>query len=169
MNKDKSYYLNLLKKFSNYSFLEELFALNLVLSIFGMGYALLEALFDSEYGNGLFLIAIPIIVCIFSLPQIIGRVLVSINKKRNSRIILVFMFIASIFSVGVIFSFYSGFNKGIFFFVNMICSVILTIILLLKLIFEKKNGPTIMCCKKCHNNLKQGATFCSNCGTKVEI
>ena len=41
--------------------------------------------------------------------------------------------------------------------------------IVIEISFEKNNDSTTMYCKKCRNSLKQGAIFCSNSGTKVEL
>lgn len=118
-----------------------MFAVNMLLLFFGIVFELFKSLQESSANSGFFLIIIPFIAGFYSIPQVIGLVLSAINLKIKNYVMLIFIFIASLLSIWttVESSNPSGAdNNGMLFWICLISSITLSIILLLKIIFKIK-------------------------------
>lgn len=94
---------------------------------------------DSSGASGWFLIMLPVGAVMFVIPQYIGVILSVINLKIKNYKMLIFIFIASVFSIlSTIFSYVFSDNNKILFWLCLIASIGLSIIVLLKLIFKIK-------------------------------
>ena len=118
-----------------------LFIANMCLLFLGIIISLFKSLMESSVASGWFLIIIPVVAVMFVIPQFIGIILSGINLKIKNYIMLIFIFIVSVISlITTISSHSSSFadNNGILFWICLISSVALCIIILLKLIFKIK-------------------------------
>lgn len=129
------------KMYLSNKFVFYMFAVNMLLLFFGINFEMFKSLQGLSYGSGFFLIIIPFIAAFYSIPQVTGLILSMVNLKKNNYVLLIFIFIASILSI---FSTISSSNpssmnnSGILFWVCLISSIILSVILLLKLILKIK-------------------------------
>lgn len=132
------------KKISKY--LSNKIVLFLFLIIFGLTfiYSLISAYVDAsqcEPGgcSGFFIIFIPIIACIYSIPLFVGLILSLINLAIKKHIMLILEIISCVFSLKILL--YAGFVESydrfmIFKYIIVILTVILIIICLLKFILS---------------------------------
>lgn len=118
-----------------------LFIANMCLLFLGIIISLFKSLMDSSVASGFFLLIIPVVAVMFVIPQFIGIILSGINLKIKNYIMLIFIFIVSVISlITTISSHSSSFadNNGILFWICLISSIALCIIILLKLILKIK-------------------------------
>lgn len=118
-----------------------LFIANMCLLFLGIIISLFKSLMDSSVASGFFLLIIPVVAVMFVIPQFIGIILSGINLKIKNYIMLIFIFIVSVISlITTISSHSSSFadNNGILFWICLISSIALCIIVLLKLILKIK-------------------------------
>jgi len=118
-----------------------LFIANMCLLFLGIIISLFKSLMDSSVASGFFLLIIPVVAVMFVIPQFIGIILSGINLKIKNYIMLIFIFIVSVISlITTISSHSSSFadNNGILFWICLISSIALCILVLLKLILKIK-------------------------------
>lgn len=107
-----------------------MFLINAILTAVNVVVAGIKSLIDANIGNGLLLIVLPVIVVFYIIPHIIGIILSLINIKQKNKLLLIFTFIASLFSV---ISVIAAYNVGITFVICLISNIALSIITLIKL------------------------------------
>ena len=118
-----------------------MFNLTMVLLFFEIIVAFIKSLSESSVASGFFLLIIPFIAAMCTIPQCIGTILSGINLKIKKYGIIVAMFIFSLISIFITIKTYDKSfvgNNGIMFWISLILSVVLSIVLLMKLILKNK-------------------------------
>jgi len=117
-----------------------MFIANMVLLFMGIVISFIKDLQETSAASGWFLIIIPVIAIMFLLPHIVGLILSGINLKIKNYIMLIFTFIASLFCVFSTLLSHDFFldSNMILFWICLILSVVLSVILLLKVILKIK-------------------------------
>lgn len=118
-----------------------LFSVNTLLLFFGIINGWYNLLMDSDVASGFFIFVSFIIAFIFIIPHSIGYILSTINLKIKNYVMLIFIFIVSVLSLFTTIASYSpsmANNNGILFWICLILSVALCIIVLFKLILKIK-------------------------------
>lgn len=126
--------MKVLNKYLNNLSIYWMYAVNLLLLFISIVVAFFKSIQNSDAASGFFLLIIPMVAAFFIIPQCIGTVLSAINIKIKKYVMLVFIFITSLLSLGSIIISYSVCdNTGIMFWITLIECIILIIMLLLKL------------------------------------
>lgn len=114
-----------------------IFLFNMILIFVGT-YNGMCVLLGNSY-NGFAIIIIPILASMYSTPSYIGLILSSINERKKSYIMLIFVFIFSLLSIfTTICSYSNAGNTELLFWICLACNIVLSIIILLKLILKIK-------------------------------
>lgn len=117
------------------------FSVNTLLLFLGIINGWYNLIMDSGVASGFFIFAAFIIAYIFVIPHCFGYILSTINLKIKNYVMLIFIFIVSVFSLFTTIASYSPSltnNNGILFWICLILSVALCIIVLFKLILKIK-------------------------------